>query len=928
MGKNMHIHNYSSNGLTRGGIDNRRMSCRRRHRSGYFLRVVDAFGFLTLLALLVLVPLVRADESSIGPEEGVMRATLNNGLRVVVVHNPLAPVVTIVLNYMVGSDESPEGFPGMAHAQEHMMFRGSKGLSAGQLANITAAMGGMFNANTRQNVTQYFFTVPAEDLDTALHIEAIRMRSVLDSEELWAQERGAIEQEVAQDLSVPEYIFYSRLLEAMFKGTPYEHDALGTRPSFDKTTGAMLKKFHDTWYAPNNALLVIVGNVKPADALAEVKRHFGDIPFRKLPARPEIHLEPVIQKTINLYTDRPNGMVITAFRMPGYDSPDYAAALVLADVLDSQRSSLYALVPEGKALDMDFQMEALPKGGLSYAIATFAQGKDSKALIDNLQKVLSSVKNHGVPADMVEAAKRHKEADAELEKNSVSGLAFAWSRALAVEGRGSPEDDVNAIRKVSVEDVNRLARTYIDLDHSITAILTPEPSGKPVLSKGFGGPESFTPRQVTPVKLPDWAKESLKRLTIPTSTLNPVVSVLPNGIKLIVQGESVSNTISIYGHVRNNPDLEVPAGKEGVDDVLDKLFSFGTKSLDRVAFLKAADDIGAYESAGTDLSLQVLADQFDSGVQLLADNELHPALPEKDFETVLRQEADRVAGLLKSPGYLAGHAINKALFPENDPTLRQATPSTISSVSIQDVKGYYRKVFRPDLTTMVVIGKITPERAKMVIEKYFGQWKTPEEPRPETLLNPVPANGPSNTYVPNASRVQDMVTLAETLGLTRANPDYYALQLGNHVLGGGFYATRLFRDLRENAGLVYHVSSSFDVNQTRALYSVEYACDPQNVKKARAMVEHNLKEMRSSLVSPEELQQAKALLIREIPLSESSVDSIASGFIHRTELDLPLDEPTLAARHYVKLTSGEVREAFARWLRLDDLIQVTEGPNP
>ena len=225
-----------------------------------------------------------------------MRATLDNGLRVVIVHNPLAPVVTTVINYMVGSDESPEGFPGMAHAQEHMMFRGSKGLSAGQLANITSAMGGMFNANTRQNVTQYFFTVPAEDLGLALHIEAIRMRSVLDSEELWAQERGAIEQEVAQDLSVPEYIFYSRLLEAMFKGTPYEHDALGTRSSFDKTTGAMLKKFHDTWYAPNNALLIIVGNVKPADALAEVKRHFSDIPFRKLPARPEIHLEPVTHK--------------------------------------------------------------------------------------------------------------------------------------------------------------------------------------------------------------------------------------------------------------------------------------------------------------------------------------------------------------------------------------------------------------------------------------------------------------------------------------------------------------------------------------------------------------------------------------------------------------------------------------------------------
>src|SRR3954452_14637761 len=138
-------------------------------------------------------------------ESEITRATLKNGLRVVIVRNTLAPVVTTQINYLVGSNEAPEGFPGMAHALEHMMFRGSPGLSAAQLSSLIAAMGGNFNANTQQIVTQYFFTVPASDLETALNIEAVRMRDVLSTAELWRQERGAIEQEIAQDLSNPEY---------------------------------------------------------------------------------------------------------------------------------------------------------------------------------------------------------------------------------------------------------------------------------------------------------------------------------------------------------------------------------------------------------------------------------------------------------------------------------------------------------------------------------------------------------------------------------------------------------------------------------------------------------------------------------------------------------------------------------------------------
>ena len=885
---------------------------------------VNVFILFFLFAGLFFANTFAANKS----EDNVLRATLENGLKVVIVKNPLAPVVTTEINYLVGSNEAPAGFPGTAHALEHMMFRGSKDLSADQLADITAAMGGDFNADTRQTVTQYFFTVPSEDLDVALHIESIRMRNLLCTDSLWSNERGAIEQEVAADLSNPQYVFYTKLLKAMFNGTPYSHDALGTRPSFNKTSGAMLKEFHDTWYAPNNAILVIVGKVDPEKTLEKVKTLFGNIPSKKIPERPEINLTAVNPDTLNLDTDLPYGLAVISFRMPGSSSPDYPAAQILADVLSNQRGSLYSsLVPEGKALYAGFQYSSLPKSGLGFALAVFPRGADAKKLLKEVHDVIKSDLSKGFSEDLIEAEKRQELSSTEFQKNSISGLASAWSEAVAVDGKDSPQEELDALEKVTLADVNNVAKKYLDDSHAIVAILTPQSSGKPVSRNSFGGSESFAPKNPKQVKLPVWASKALGRLNVPASIVSPVVSTLRNGIKLIVQPESISNTVSVYGRIKNNPDLQTPKNKDGVNNLLGQLFNYGSKTLDRVAFQKALDNIGASESAGTNFSVEVLANHFDQGVSLLADNLLNPGLPEQAFKIIQMQTSQTVAGELKSPDYLMGRAIRTALLPANDPNLRETTPETVNSITLDDVKTYYKNIYRPDMTTIVVIGNVKAEEAKEVIEKYFGSWKA-EGVKPETDLPPVPLNKPSVAAVPDNSRVQDKVALAETLTLTRSDQDYYALQLGNHVLGGAFYATRLYKDLRENAGLVYYVSSSFNIGKTRSIYEVNYGCDPPNVSKARAIIVRDLKQMQNTKVTSHELEQAKAMLLREIPLSESSIGSIAGGLLSRAVDELPLDEPTLAAHKYLKLTASQVQDAYKKWLRPGGFVQVTEGPNP
>ena len=858
-------------------------------------------------------------------EGNVVRATLKNGLRVVIVRNVLAPVVTTEVNYLAGSNESPEGFPGMAHAEEHMMFRGSPGLSASQLAAIDAALGGESNADTQQIVTQYFLTVPADALDAALRIEAIRMRAALNTEALWKLERRAIEQEVAQDLSDPQYIFYARLLEAMFAGTPYALDALGTRPSFEKTTGAMLGKFHRDWYGPNNAILVIVGDVDPTRALALVKRHFGGIVPRAIPPRREVRLNPLKPAAIELETDLPYAMAAVAYRLPGYTSPDFAAGQVLADVLDSRRGDLYALVPEGKALSAGFDVNVLPNAAFGYASATFPPGGEGGALLSAMKGIIAGYLKSGVPPALVEAAKRREISDAEFRKNSVEGLAAAWSQALAVEGRNSPDDDIEAIRKVSAADVDRVAREYLVNETAITAVLTPRPSGAQVSGIGSRGGESFAPKRAKPDRLPAWAKKVVTTPVLPASRVKPTDILLANGLRLIVQPETISRTVTVSGRVRSNPDLQAPAGKEGVDRVLGELFPYGTATLDRLAFQEAQDNIAATVSAGTSFSLRGPAEEFDRGIRLLAENLLHPAFPEDAFRIVRRQVADAVEGEIKSPDYLSRRALRIGLYPKGDPALRQATPGTVAGLTLEDVRAFHGKIFRPDMTTIVVVGDVTPDRAKAIVGKYFGEWKA-AGPKPETDPPPVPPNAASSTAVPDASRVQQEVTLAETLGVTRDHPDYYALQVGTHVLAGAFYATRLYRDLREQAGLVYVVQAMFNAGKTRAVYSVFYGCDPENVSRARALVERDLREMQTTPVPAGELLQAKTLLIRKIPLSESSADGIAGTLLDLSQRDLPLDEPVRAADRYRKITGEQVQEAFRKWVRPADFVQVTLGP--
>jgi zinc protease len=849
----------------------------------------------------------------------ISHATLSNGLQIYVLRNRLSPVVSMYTNYLAGANDEP--VTGLAHAQEHMMFRGSKTIDASQFSDTTAITGGAYNADTQNEITQYFFEMPAQYLDIALNLERSRATGILDAQKDWDAERGAITQEVTRDNSSASYRLYAKMVHHILAGTPYADEGLGTVDSFKKIQAPDLKRFYARWYHPNNAIMVIAGDVDPAATIAKVRSLFGSIPSTPLPPRAGVHPEPLTPLTLRDNSSDPITLAMVGYRVPGYNSPDYYASEILNDVLNSQRGALYELQASGKALGTFAQASTHPEAGMSIVGSAVPVTTTGDAAVADVKAVIDAYKTSGLPPELVEVAKARELAQAQFQSNSINGLANLWSQTLAVEHR-TPDDELAGLEKVTVDDVNRVLRTYYDNATATVAIATP----KAAAGSAFGGREGEN-NTITPTShtaLPAFARNVLAQLHVPPTTVHPDVQTLSNGIKLITVPSSISHTVVLSGEIRNNPDVQTPAGKDGLDTVVNGLFSYGTTTYDRLAYQTELDKIAADVSAGTGFSLSVLSKNFDRGVALLADDELHPAFPANAFAIVKQQTVGTLTGAVQGPDFKAHRALANALYPAGDPARRSATPETAGSVTLDDVKAYYASTFRPDMTTIVAVGDITPEHARAAIESSFGAWKA-SGPPPNVYPPAIPRNRPSQAAIPATGRIQADVTLAQTLPMTYNDADYPVLQLANAALSGGF-GSLLYHDVREVHGYAYSVDSSLAGGHNRSTFTVSFGADPQNTQRAQDLIVRDLSALQKKPLPADRLIRAKALLLGQLPLRSASFEGVANALLTYSVTGRPLDTDRRYARAELAASGDAVRAAIAKWVRPDAFARVTLVP--
>ncbi len=861
---------------------------------------------------------------------GVLKATLRNGLRVVIVRNALAPAVSTDLTYLVGSRDDPAGVPGMAHAQEHMMFRGTKNLSTSELGTIATALGGNFNASTTDTLTQYQFTVPADDLDAVLRIESDRMRDVLDAQSQWENERGAIEQEVLRDESAPGNDFFRDVELLAYKGTPYGHEGVGTKAAFDKLTGPQIKAFHDRWYAPGNAVLVVAGDLDPARALAQIRTRFEAIPARPVPAHAAAHLEPLPRTVLRRPTRLVYPLAVVGFRFPGVNSPDFLPSFVLQGILDAQRGPVRALANDGEALDAQWiSLPYVPEAQIGLASAALSPSGDPQRTAQRLEGILSGYAQHGVPRELFESTRRQLITGQEESRNSITALASDWATTIALDREPSIAREQELIAQVSLADVNRVAKRYLDPQHAIIGALTP--------SAGASQTEPAAPVQQGAEKpldaqpavggLPDWGNQLVRHVDVPPARALPVPQKLANGITLIVQPETISDSVLLYGSVKTNPALAEPPGKTGVSAVLAALFEDGTRGRDRLAFQRAQDDADSQVSAGTGFGLQTTSRAFERGVALLAENELQPRFEPAAFERARRRAVEGLQTALNSSGTLVERRTAGLLLPPGDPELREPTVAELQALTLADVEAYYAKTLRPDLTTIVVVGDVTPAAARAAVEREFGAWKAVGEP-PATELPALPLNRPGEVKVPLPIG-QDSVQFEQIVPLARSAPDLYPLMLGNAILGGGSIGpdqSRLFRDLRQNAGLVYTVASQLAPRRRRYQLSIEFACLPQNEPRIASLIDAEIARLKDEPVGDFELALAKASIVRQTVVAQSSSAAIGGALLENASNGYPLDQAEVDARQFMATDARAVQRSFAAYVKPENFVRVIEGP--
>ncbi len=633
-----------------------------------------------------------------GPgDRGIFTTQLANGLKVVVVEDHAAPVVQTAIWYHFGSLDETPGKTGLAHALEHMMFRGSEHISAGGLDDIVARLGAQMNAETSYDATHFYFVMPADKLNVGLAIESDRLQHLLLQQSQWQIERGAVLNELEGDESSPFYSLLSAVRAAAYPGEPNGRTPIGKRADIERATAADIGTYYHEWYAPNNATLVVAGDVDHSTVFSSAKRYFGSIPSKTLPAHRETHPTPASRgAVVESSMPFPFEVLDLAYAVPGDTEPGEPAVSTLATLIPDQLSPFYqALVQSNVALAIEADSDTQLKGGLLNVFIVLNPGHTSAEAQTIFQSTLDHLLQSGFSDDLVTAAKRLTISERLYAADSISGIGDLAGYTYGIVGEKVNDEDTRLAALTSA-DLLATAKKYLSTPTVVGHLRSnaSQPQGSSQKSDAAAS-DDFSKRVPNgPIVEPAEIREALRTPTTERSKLNPTQFTLPNGIRVIVQEKHDRPTFVLRGDIDSSPAF-APPGKEGIIRLASSVADYGSANYPFAQRRKAIDDLGAMVNSGQEFSARGLAKDFSTIVGIVADAQEHPTFADPWFSL----ERDQLANSLQSEDTISGVIVERAylglLASTGDPSLRHASSGSVSSITREDLASFAKIVLAP-----------------------------------------------------------------------------------------------------------------------------------------------------------------------------------------------------------------------------------------
>lgn len=856
--------------------------------------------------------------------------TLANGLHVVVLQDHAAPVVQVAIWYRFGSDKETPGKSGLAHGLEHMMFRGTSQLSSAGLDDVGARLGGEFNADTTNDYTHFYFVVPADRMDLMVHVEADRMQHLNLTEKDWSIEKKAVLSEFDRDYSGPTYNFLFSVNQKLFPNSPVGRPALGLRDDIVKSTAADLRAYYAKYYTPQNATLIVTGDIRPEQVFASAKRWFGSVHKPSAPSDAATAPAPTTGATVTASAEFPYELLDLAYALPANvpatEESLTAAQLALEAMLNERGPMRAALVDSGLVLGYAPQELLNRQASAAHLLFYIAPGHTADEVKKAFTTTLADMLAKGLPSDYIEAARRSALLSQTFARDSISGLGDSIGSDYVFPGDRDPAAEDALVRGVTVDEVNAAAKTFFTTPNVVGDLkpTTTDPTkAKPPSSLSSTVSDNFSAREPDgPIVEAPWVKAGISKPLAYSDNVAPSVSTLPNGIKLLVQEVHSNPTVIVYGSIRNSPTFD-PVGKEGVGSIASQLLSYGSAKYDFAAQHKLGDDLGARLSFGRTFFAYGLAKDTSTFVDALADDVQHPLLPENRFMLVKAQSLAAVSRRAIQPTYRSARAFVEALYPPGDPALREDSAASIGAITLDDVKTFAQTYDRPDLTSIVVIGDVNTADVRNQIAAAFGGW-TASGPKPDPKLPPIPLPAPVSKLVETPAK-DEQIELGSP-AMARTNPEYDAFTLMNSVLGNGSFDSRLMNEIRQKRGLAYGVSSAISAGRDRGVFTVSLRTAPDKANTAVAIVKAQLRRLQSQPISIRELDRQKIKLAASSVVSQQSTFALAGALINIAENDLPADYYATLGRRYAKITPAEIERVAKTYLHPNHLVDIRTGP--